>query len=98
MIKVPNMDAVKNYISTTLINELTNELMIANPLLDSDTALSMATQQVNNRYIINTTSSSTQILVKKFMCTADIVPTLFDLCVINMYGNLYFRSYQDYGY
>ena len=29
-------------------------------------------------------------MIKKFMCTADIVPTLFDLLGINVYGNLYF--------
>jgi len=44
----------------------------------------------NGKYIINSNDDKTQILVKKFMCTADILPTLFDLCGINVYGNLYF--------
>lgn len=47
-------------------------------------------EEIGKRYIINTTDKGTQIIVKKFMCTADIVPTLFDLAGINNYGNLYF--------
>lgn len=42
------------------------------------------------RYVIKENGEGTQILVRKFMCTADIVPTLFDLAGINNYGNLYF--------
>ena len=51
---------------------------------------SMSDQVASGRYVISKTSVGTQILVRKFMCTADIVPTLFDLCGINVYGNLYF--------
>lgn len=90
MIKTPDMEGVKNYLTTTIVDELTTQLMLENSSLDTVTALNMAKQQIQNRYVINETSAGTQILVKKFMCTADIVPTLFDLCGINVYGNLYF--------
>jgi len=66
--------------------------MIKYPNMDEVVAhlnTSMA-EHLDKRYIVKTTSQGTQILVKKFMCTADIVPTLFDLCGINVYGNLYF--------
>ncbi len=90
MIRYPDMNRIKNYLSTTLIDGLANNLVAENPNLDSATALELATQQIRNRYVITDTEQGTQILVKKFMCTADIVPTLFDLCGINVYGNLYF--------
>ena len=64
--------------------------MTKNSTLDSVTAKEMAIKQVNNRYIVNKTAGGTQIIVKKFMCTADMLPTLFDLLGINVYGNLYF--------
>ena len=86
MIKVPNMDEVKTHIQSTMVAEMTDKLMAENPGLDGNTALDMATDRINERYKI----SSSQIIVKKFMCTADIVPTLFDLAGINVYGNLYF--------
>ena len=88
MIKHPNMQVIKNHINTTMVEELANKLMADDQSLDNATAVNMATQQVNNRYKIS--DSGNQIIVKKFMCTADIVPTLFDLCGINVYGNLYF--------
>lgn len=90
MIKYPNMDIIKNHLSTTLVNELAESLVAENPNLDGASALELATQQIRNRYVVGETEAGTQILVKKFMCTADIVPTLFDLCGINVYGNLYF--------
>ena len=90
MIKYPNMDSVASYLNTTLVSELATSLMAEDSGLDSVSAYNMAKAQIENRYIINTTSEGTQILVKKFMCTADIVPTLFDLAGINIYGNLYF--------
>ena len=90
MIKTPDMVGVANYLNTTLIDELATSLVAEDNTLDSTTAINMAREQISNRYIINTTSAGTQILVKKFMCTADIVPTLFDLSGINVYGNLYF--------
>ena len=90
MIKVPNMEQVKNYLTTTLVDEVADKLVAENDLLDDTTARNMALQLVNNRYNIKQTSVGTQILIKKFMCTADIVPTLFDLCGINVFGNLYF--------
>lgn len=90
MIKTPNMNGVVNYLNNTLTNELATSLMAEDSGLDSATALNMAKAKMQNRYVINTTSAGTQILVKKFMCTADMVPTLFDLAGINVYGNLYF--------
>ena len=86
MIKAPNMDAIKTHIQSTMVAELATKLMAENPSIDSDTALTMATDRINERYKI----SDSQIIVKKFMCTADMVPTLFDLAGINIYGNLYF--------
>ena len=90
MIKYPQMDNIVNYLNTTIVDELAIELMAKDNTLDSQTATNMAKQQIGNRYVVNTTSFGTQILVKKFMCTADMLPTLFDLCGINVYGNLYF--------
>ena len=46
--------------------------------------------KVDSRYVIRSTSNGTQIQVKKFACTADIMPTLMDLLGINYYENLYF--------
>ncbi|MBQ8430619.1 MAG: sulfatase-like hydrolase/transferase [Clostridia bacterium] len=43
-----------------------------------------------NDYVNSKGESVKQIQVKKFCCTADIVPTLFDLLGINYYSNLYF--------
>jgi phosphoglycerol transferase MdoB-like AlkP superfamily enzyme len=86
MIKYPNINAIKTHINTTMVNELANQLLEDDNTLDNATAISMAQEMINNRYKI----SGNQIIVKKFMCTADIVPTLFDLAGINIYGNLYF--------
>lgn len=52
---------------------------------------------LGTRFVINTyTNSKNEIVqniqVKKFTCTADIVPTLFDLMGINFYQNLYFGN------
>ena len=90
MIKAPNMDNVINHINTTMISELAQNLMLADNTLDASTAQGLAKQQIENRYIITKSVAGTQVLVKKFMCTADILPTLLDLCGINVYGNLYF--------
>ena len=86
MIKYPNIDVVKNHVGSTLVNELATQLVADDNTLDTATALSMAQEMVDNRYKI----SGNQIIIKKFMCTADIVPTLFDLAGINVHGNLYF--------
>lgn len=53
--------------------------------------------KVGSRYIVNTYENSKgetvkSLQVKKFTCTADIVPTLFDLLGINFYSNLYFGN------
>ena len=66
--------------------------MIKYPDMDKvvDHLNSSMAEKIGSAYIINTICGGTQVLVKKFMCTADIVPTLFDLCGINVYGNLYF--------
>ena len=52
---------------------------------------------LNKKYIINEYTNSKgdtvkNLQVKKFACTADIVPTLFDLLGINFYSNLYFGN------
>lgn len=86
MIKAPNIDIIKNHIQTTMVAELSDKLMDKNDQLDDATALNLAQQMIDERYKI----SGNQIIVKKFMCTADIVPTLFDLAGINVFGNLYF--------
>ena len=86
MIKYPKLDIVKTHIQTNMVEELAAQLMTENELLDIDVAMSLAEQMVDERFIIN----NNQIVIKKFMCTADIVPTLFDLVGINIYGNLYF--------
>lgn len=86
MIKTPNVDVVKTYIQSNLVAELSNKLMLNDNTLDHASATALAQEQINERYII----SGNQIIVKKFMCTADMVPTLFDLAGINVFGNLYF--------
>ncbi len=90
MIKYPDMDKLTTYLNTTLIDELATEMMSQDSDLDLITAKDLASEQINNRYQVSVNKNGTQILVKKFMCTADIVPTLFDLCGINVYGNMYF--------
>lgn len=89
MIKTPNIEQVVTHINNSLVEELKTQIM-TNLNIDENSAFDLANKQIQNRYNINSTSSGTQILVKKFTCTADIVPTLFDLCGINVFGNLYF--------
>ena len=53
--------------------------------------------EVGTRYVINTYTNSKgetvkSLQVKKFACTADMLPTLFDLLGINFYSNLYFGN------
>lgn len=90
MIKVPDMAIVENYLSTTLLDEIKTNLMNENAGISEADAEQMARTQISNRYVITTNGTNKQIMIKKFMCTADIVPTLFDLLGINVYGNLYF--------
>ncbi len=91
MIKVPTKlsNNIEEYLDTTIVEELALQLEIKYGIEYAE-ALALAEEQIANRYIVNNTSAGTQIIVKKFMCTADIVPTLFDLLGINVYGNLYF--------
>lgn len=88
MIKSPNMSDIAQYLSATLLDEVSVKLLADNQTLTTDEANQLAAEWIGNRYIVN--NSNTQIIVKKFMCTADILPTLLDLCGINVYGNLYF--------
>ncbi len=88
MIKSPNISSVAQYLNTTLLDEVSAKLLADNQTLSIDQANQLATEWINNRYIVD--NSSNQIIVKKFMCTADILPTLLDLCGINVYGNMYF--------
>ena len=90
MIKVPNMGMVENYLSTTLLDEIKTQLMSENAGISEEDAEQIARTLINNRYVITNNGTNKQIMIKKFMCTADIVPTLFDLLGINVYGNLYF--------
>lgn len=53
--------------------------------------------ELNSKYVITTYKNSKgesvyNLQVKKFTCTADIVPTLFDLMGLNYYSNLYFGN------
>ncbi|MBQ3502446.1 MAG: sulfatase-like hydrolase/transferase, partial [Clostridia bacterium] len=92
MIKVPSSisEKVENYLNSTIIDEVAEQLMNSNQTIDDATAKQMAKQMVENRYAVNKTGKGTQVIVKKFMCTADMLPTMFDLLGINVFGNLYF--------
>ena len=90
MIKTPNMAVVENYLSTTFVDEIKTEILNQNAGISEVDAENMAKEKVANRYVVTKSGETTQIMVKKFMCTADIVPTLFDIMGINVYGNLYF--------
>lgn len=90
MVKVPDMSMVENYLSTTLFEEVKSNILSENLGISELEAETLAQTQINNRYVITTNGTNKQIMIKKFMCTADIVPTLFDLLGINVYGNLYF--------
>ncbi len=91
MVYYPKMENVVNYLNTTLVAEFAEDLTKEyGEVMDNASIINKAREQVNSRYQINYTDNGIQILVKKFMCTADILPTLFDLCGINVYGNLYF--------
>lgn len=51
--------------------------------------------KLGSRYVINVTKDNdgndlVGVQVKKFACTADIMPTLMDLMGINYWGNMYF--------
>lgn len=53
--------------------------------------------KIGTRYQINTYTNSEgetvkSLQVKKFTCTADIVPTIFDLIGVNFHSNLYFGN------
>ncbi len=87
MINVPDVlfNQVKTHISSTLVEELKNKYVLAG--YNETDALNLATEQINERYVVG---GGKQIIIKKFMCTADMVPTLMDLCGINVFGNLYF--------
>ena len=91
MVYYPKMQNIVNYLNTTMVDEVANVLTAQyGDVMDTSTILNKAREKVASRYKITKTNNGVQILVKKFMCTADILPTLFDLCGINVYGNLYF--------
>lgn len=90
MIKYPNMDGLKAYLETTLLDEFKADVRERYPDMLEEDALSRAREMLDSRYVINFSGDRKQILCKKFTCTADVLPTLFDLCGINVYGNLYF--------
>lgn len=90
MIKYPNMDAIKTHLETTLLNQFKAEVTEQYPSMADAEVASIAQAMLDSRYVINFVGEQKQIICKKFTCTADVLPTLFDLCGINVYGNLYF--------
>ncbi len=90
MIKIPDTSMVENYLNSTLLNEVKAQILSANTGITEIDAENLARTQIGNRYVVTTNGANKQIMIKKFMCTADIVPTLFDLLGVNVYGNLYF--------
>lgn len=92
MINVPSVlsGKIETYLNSTIVDRLASQLMNNDNSLDVTQATETARNQINSRYKVNKNDAGTQIIVKKFMCTADMLPTLFDLCGINVYGNLYF--------
>ena len=91
MVYYPKMSDIVSYLNTTLLQEFVDDYTRKfSNTMSANEILNKAKEQLNSRYVVTNTDKGTQILVKKFMCTADILPTLFDLCGINVYGNLYF--------
>lgn len=86
MIKYPDMVAVKNYLNNNLLNQFVQDLQQQYPEMSVEDVNLKAKEMLNSRFVIQ----GNQVICKKFMCTADILPTLFDLSGINVYGNLYF--------
>lgn len=71
--------------------------MIYHPNIDEiiDIVIDNLTSKLDSTYVITTSTNSKGetvrgLQVKKFACTADILPTLFDLMGINFYENFYF--------
>lgn len=77
MIQYPNMEELVEY-----LNENKDSVGSCSSLIEADS--------VNKRYVIIDDGENLSIRVKKFACTADMMPTLMDLLGINYYGNLYF--------
>ncbi len=92
MIKIPDMGMVENYLNTTLLEEVKDSILLSNPEKTPEYALAEAETIIKNKFVVKTNGINKQIQIKKFMCTADIVPTLFDLLGINVFGNLYFGN------
>lgn len=78
MIQYPNMSEIIAFLNA---NKLDKTLTVSS-LSEADKA--------NSRYVIIDDGLNLSVRVKKFSCTADIMPTLMDLLGINYYGNLYF--------
>lgn len=91
MVYYPKMENIVSYLNSTYTNEIKNDLSIKyGNEMNEEEIENKAKEIVESRYQIKATSSGTQIITRKFMCTADILPTLFDLLGINYYSNLYF--------
>lgn len=89
MIKCPNITAAKDYLTdgtNGLLAQFKAEVREEYPTMSEEEVATKAQAMLDSRYVI----SDNQIICKKFACTADVLPTLFDLCGINVYGNLYF--------
>lgn len=76
MIQYPNMSGLIEYLNTK-------------SNVDECSSLEEA-DSTNKRYVVIDDGQNLSVRVKKFACTADIMPTLMDLLGINYWGNLYF--------
>ncbi|MFQ6724029.1 MAG: LTA synthase family protein [Clostridia bacterium] len=90
MIKTPNMAQVRVRARTGVVNDYVEELVEKYPEMKDEDIVNIALERMHERYVVEKTDAGTRLVVKKFMCTADIMPTLLDLLGINVYGNLYF--------
>lgn len=76
MIQYPNMSGLVEYLNTK------SNVGSCSSLEEADS--------INKRYVVINDGENLSVRVKKFACTADIMPTLMDLLGINYWGNLYF--------
>lgn len=60
--------------------------------VETEYADKMGTRYVINEYTNSKGETVKNLQVKKFTCTSDMLPTLFDLLGINFYSNLYFGN------
>lgn len=78
MIQYPDMQELADYLNGFKATSVAN----CSSFKEAD--------QANKRYVVISDGENLSIRVKKFACTADMMPTLMDLLGINYFGNLYF--------